>query len=159
MELYIDLLKRETKKSLFRIALGILFFLLAIVWISIRFFDNETIKPFDWISFGLFAIIGIIHIVEGLGFPFEKIFGKAYVLINSEFISLKASVFEKEQFVKWNDIISIDYKLNKLKIEKIDNTTLLIDLTKFNYITINEIKKAVSCIAKVKNIEANNFPV
>jgi len=155
MELNIDLLKVQSKKSLFRVIFGILFIVFAGSWIIIRLIENESIKLFDWIYFGIFALNGIVHIVEGLGYPFGRFFGRAYILINSEFISLKSGVFEKEQFINWSDINSIDYKLNKLNIKKTDNTVLIINLTKFDYILLIEIKKAVSNIANEKNIQLN----
>ena len=91
MELKIDLLENP-KKSFFRIVLGVLFIVLSCVWIMIRITHKEVISLFDWFYFGIFAINGIFHTAEGLGF----FFGKAYILINPELISLKAGVFDKK---------------------------------------------------------------
>ena len=156
MELNVDLLKVKRKKSLFRVILGILFFLIASSWIIIRLIDDEIIKPFDWICFGVFALNGVIHCAEGLGYSFESFFGKAYILINSDFISLKANVFDKNQLISWKEIKSINYKFNKFEIKKTDNTTMSVNLSKFDYILINEIKKITNSIAKKKGIESNN---
>jgi len=128
MELKLDL-PIEPKKSLFRVVIGIFFFLIAIF----RIIVEKNLKPFDWFYSGIFALAGIVHFVEGLGFPFERLFGKAYVLINTEFISLKASVFDKKQFVNWNEIQSINCRINNLIINKTDNTILNINLSKFEY--------------------------
>jgi len=153
MELELDLLK-ERKKSLFRVVLGVFLFLITIGAIIIKILEGK----YDWlliVSFALLALSGIIHFVEGLGFPFESLFGKAYVLINDGFISLKAGVFEKKQFINWNKIQLIDYKLNKFIIQNQDNTILIIDLSKFEYIVNMEIKKVIIGIAKEKNIQSN----
>ena len=152
MELERDLLKKD-EKSLFRIILGILLFVISIVWVLIH---KEVIRPFDWLYSGSFALGGIIHIVEGLGlFSFDRIFGKAYILINSELILLKPSVFNKEQSVYWNNIKSIDYKPNKLKIETIDDTNVIINLSLVSFLLKQEIRRTIDCIAKEKNIKSN----
>ena len=126
------------------------------MWILIH---KEVIRPFDWLYSGLFALNGIVHVAEGLGFSIDSLFGKAYILINPECINLKAGVFDKEQFAYWDNIKSIDYKFNKFKIVKTDNTNMIINLSKFSYFLNNEIKEVVSCIAKEKNIQLNIDPI
>ena len=155
MELKIDLLERKRKKSLFRVILGILMFLLAIGWIIIRVIENRSTTPFDWVYSGLFMLNGVLHFVEGLGYSSESFFGKAYILINSELISLKASIYNKNQIVNWSDIKTIDYKLNKYEIKKTDNTNMIINLSKFDYILKDEIIKVINDITKEKNIQAS----
>ena len=155
MDLKIDLLKIKSKKSLFKVIFGILVFLFAISWIVVRVIGNRSITPFDWIYFGVFSFNGAISFIEGLGVSIESYFGKAYILINLEYISLKASIFDKKQYIDWAEIKSIDYKLNKFEIEKTDNTNMVLDLSKFDYTSINEIKKAINDIAEGKNIRAN----
>jgi len=155
MELKIDLLEKRRKKSLFRVILGIGFVLIASLWIIIRFFEGKSITPFDWFYFGIFMLNGVFHFVEGLGYSSESFFGKAHILINSELISLKASVYDKNQLINWSDIKTIDYKFNKYEIKKMDNTSIIINLSKFDYMSINEIKKVVDCIAKEKNIQSS----
>jgi hypothetical protein len=154
MDLKIDLLKKP-KKSLFRIILGILIFLLAIGWIIIRVIKNRSVTPFDWIYSGIFSLNGVFYAIEGLGYSFERFFGKAYILINLECISLKITVYEKEQYINWDEIKSIDYKLNRFEIKKKDNTNMVLNLSRLDYISINEIKKIINDIAKEKNIQAS----
>ena len=151
MELYIDLLRERRKKSFFRIIFGIFICLFG----STRFFVTETMTPFDWIYFGGFTLIGIVHLIEGLGYPIKSFFGEAYLLINSELIVLKASVWNKKQFVKWNDVKSINYKLNKFEFEKTDGSIMHFDLFEFNYRLIIEVKQTINSIAKEKNIHYN----
>ena len=152
MELEIDLLEKG-KKSIFRVGIGILFLVISSGRILERVVCEEVISSFDWIYSGLFALLGILHIIGGLGFHFEKYLGESYIRINSEVISLKADIFGKEQSIYWNDIKSIEYKSNKFRIEKTDNTNAVMSLSKFSYSLKNEIKKAVDCIAKEKNIK------
>ena len=154
MELKKDLLKID-RKSFFRVVLGTGFLVASCGWMMGRVIDEEVIRPFDWFYFGFFALCGIAHVVEGLGLSFERLFGKAYILINPELISLKPGVFDKGQSVYWNNIVSIDYKPNKFIIEKTDNTNVIINLSKFSYSLKNEIKGAIDCIAKEKNLQSN----
>jgi len=150
MEMNINLLKEKGKSS-FRVILGISSVLIASVWIFIRIIGMEIIKPVDWIFFGFFALNGVFHFIEGLGY----FFGKAYILINPESISIKASALDANQSVIWSEIEVIDYTPNILIITKTDNTTLRINLFRFNYVLINEIKKTVCYIANEKNVPAN----
>jgi hypothetical protein len=153
MELKIDLLKGK-KKAPFRIVFGIVFVLLGIVVLFSKIKANGTANLFDWIYSGLFAFLGITHIVEGFGaYSFDRLFGNAYVLINSESISLKASVWSKKQFVNWSDVKTVDYRLNKFEIEKTDGSKMVIDLFEFNYRLVIEVKQTINHIAKEKNIQ------
>ena len=144
MELNVDLLKEKRKKSLYRVIFGILQFLFAGSWIIIKLFENEVIKFFDWIFVGVFVVNGVINLAEGLGYSFENFFGKAFILINSEIISLKASIFDKNQSVKWSEIKSIDYKRNIIEIKKNDQTTIIVNLSRFDYISREKIERAIN---------------
>ncbi|HSV88861.1 MAG TPA: hypothetical protein VLH61_09485, partial [Bacteroidales bacterium] len=115
---------------------------------------NEVIKALDWIYFGAILINGVIHTIGGFGFKLERLFGKAFVLIDHKRISLKPGVFEKEQRVDWKDMKSIEYRLNKFQVRNIDNSSKVLDLSKFDYDLKNSIKGVVANIAKEKNIEA-----
>jgi len=154
MDLKIDLLKKP-KKSLIRVILGIFMFLFAISWIVIRVTENRSITPFDWIYAGVFSLNGVVQFIEGLGYSFERFFGKTYISINLERISLKTSVFEKKQNINWGEIKSIDYKLNKFEIKKTNNANMILSISQFDYIAINEIKKTINDIAKEKNIQVS----
>ena len=152
MELKINLLEKK-KKSLFRVILGIGCVLIVSSWILFIFIERGIIRPFDWFYFGIFMLNGVIHFVEGLGYSLESLFGKAYILINSEIISLKSSAFDKEQSVNWNEIKSIYYKIDRFNIKKTDDTTIFINISKFDYKLMRQIKETVDCIAKAKNIQ------
>ena len=157
MELKKDLLKKDGK-STFKIILGILFFVISIVWITERIMDNLIIRPFDWLYTGIFALNGVVHTIEGFGFSIASLFGKAFVLIDNKHISIKPGIINKEQSIYWDSIKSIDYKLNKYHIQNTDSTSMTVDLTKFDYALKNEIKETIYCIAKEKNIQTTNLP-
>ena len=149
MELNINLLENP-KYAFLRIILGILLIVCSCGYIIIRITAEEAVRAFDWFYFGIFAINGIIQTIDGLGF----FYGKAYVLINPELISLKASVFDKRQSIYWNNIKFIDAKSNKLIIAKKDNTNMVVNLSKFSYSLRSKIKGTIDCIAKEKNIQS-----
>ena len=155
MELKIDLLERERerKKYFSQFSFGIFCFVLAIGWV-IAWIISEKGKQFNWLQFGILTLGGTVHVAI---YTFERFFGKAHILINSEIISLKASAFGKEQLINWNEVKSIDYNANiiKFKIKKTDDSTMIIDISKFDYALLQEIKKVVDCIAKEKNIQSN----
>ncbi|WP_423130150.1 hypothetical protein [Gaoshiqia sp. Z1-71] len=125
MEFKKDLLKKE-EKSTFRIILGILFFVISIVWVADRIMDDLIIRPFDWLYTGVFALNGVVHTLEGFGFSIASLFGKAFVLIDNERISIKPGIRNKEQNIYWNSIKTIDYRLNKYHIKNADSTSVWI---------------------------------
>jgi hypothetical protein len=63
------------EKSIFRIVLGILFFVIAFTWIALRLVDGESIRVFDWIYTLVFALQGFVHTYEGLGNTLRNPFG------------------------------------------------------------------------------------
>ncbi len=69
-----DLIKKNNK-STFRLILGISMCVISILWIFVRFEENEVIKPFDWFYSGIFALNGVTHIITGVGSSIERLFG------------------------------------------------------------------------------------
>lgn len=132
---------------------GIAFFIISIFWIRIRLVNGEIIKPFDWIYAGAFALNGIVQLLSGLGYSIERLFGKAFIRINSEVINFKIGIFEKESKIAWKDVKSIDYKSNNFKIFMLDNSKKLIGISKLDFSSIIEIKEIVKKIADDKGIK------
>ena len=89
MELKLDL-PIEPKKSLFRVVIGIFFFLIAIFRIIVK----KNLKPFDWFYSGIFALAGIVHFLNINLSKFEY-------LLN---IKIKETIFDiaKEKNVQRN---------------------------------------------------------
>lgn len=146
-----DLLK-VTKKSKFRVIVGVLFLAIAILWITTRFIDNELIRRFDWLYTVLFGLNGVVHILGGMGFSFERLLGKAFIEIDSKSINMKLGAFEKEHKINWQDIKSINYKPNVFKISQLDDKIQLIKISKLDFLSISEIKEVISKIAADKNV-------
>jgi len=149
-----NLLKKE-KKSTFRIVLGIFFLVISFFWMADRMMDHLVIRTFDWIYTLIFALNGIVHTVEGLGGSIAGLFGKAFILIDHEQISIKPGMMDKAQIVHWKEVKAIDYKLSTFRIEHLDSTTITLKVSKLDYASIKEIKEIVAAIAKDKNIPSN----
>ena len=67
---------KKENKSVFRIILGLIFFAISIGWIADKINDSQIISLFDWAFTGIFALNGLVHITQGLGFSFTKGVGK-----------------------------------------------------------------------------------
>lgn len=152
MELKKDLLKKE-KKSLFRIIIGFLFIACSIGWVYAKYVENQSIRVFDWSFFGIFALNGVVHLIEGFGISISKLFGKAYISIEKENIIVKSSIFEKEQRIVWNEIESIEFKPTRIHFIEINKTQINIDYSKLEYEIVLKIKDSLNQFAKEKNIE------
>ena len=151
MEIYIDLLKK-TEKSSFRIIVGIIFFLISAIWLIGKIYNNIYITGFDWFYVIAMALNGIVHIIEGFGISIEKKIGSAYVSVNEEKISIKTGIFEKQQTITWNEIQTINYKLNRYEITRKNEELFKLDLSKLNYSVKKEVNNVISKIAKEKNL-------
>ena len=154
MNYSVDLLSFRTK-SKFVLVLGILLVLVAIGWFIAIWVRKGSASFFDWLFFILLLLNGLLQISQGLGNPIERLFGKAFVRINSQEISIKTGVFDKKQTVKWSEIHSISYKPANFIITKKDNSTYRLSMAKLGYSLIKEIKNVVSNIANDKNIPTN----
>lgn len=154
MELKRDLLIIQ-KKSVFRIIIGILFFVISIAWIVDKEVIGQVISLLDGLLLGIFVMNGFVHSIEGFGFPLTRLFGKAYIQIDSKRIAVKTGVLTKEQSVSWQDIKSISYKPIRFKVVKNDDTTMVFNLSKLDYTLIKEIKSAVIEIANEKGLEVS----
>lgn len=151
MNYSVDLLSFRTK-SKFVLVLGILLVLVAIGWFIAIWVRKGSASFFDWLFFILLLLNGVVQTSYGLGNPIERLFGKAFVRINSQAISIKTGVFDKKQTVKWSDIRSISYKPTNFIVTKKDNSTCMLSMSKLGYSLIKEIKNVVSNIANDKNI-------
>jgi hypothetical protein len=154
MSYYKDLLAKKGKSTLSLLG-GVLFILIAIAVLLSE--KSETGKPdaLDWIYLFVFSLNGIIYITRGFGYPAERYFGKAFVLIDNEKIQIKPGVIEKKKSIEWEDIDYIEYRLNKYIIRKNDHSTVKIPLSRFDYATLNEIKEVINKLASQKNVKSN----
>ena len=153
MEIRKNLLRNE-KKSYVSFTIGVVFFIISIIWIVLKMRDGQKISLFDWFYAGIFALNGISYSMAGFGFRMVELFGKAFILINKEKISMKAKALEKEQTVLWSEIEKINYNFNKLQVHKTDNTTLTFNLSEIDFAFKNEIKEFIKSIANEKQISA-----
>lgn len=151
MELKRDLLVIQ-KKSVFRIIMGILFFIISITWIVDLVISGKNNRPFDWIFFLIFVLNGLVHSIEGFGFSFTRLFGKAFILIDNERIAIKTGVLTREQSISWMDIKSISYKPIRFKVTRQDDTLLAFNLSKLDYSLVKDIKNSINEIANEKGL-------
>ncbi len=154
MEYKKDLLKNNAK-SIFRLILGIFFCVTSILWIIARLADNELIRLFDWFYSGIFTLIGLGHIFSGLGISVEGFFGKAFVHIDNEMVDFKLGVFEKEYKINWQEIKSIDCKSGDFTIQKLDNSSVFLPVSKLGYSTVTGIKDIMSKLAESRDISCH----
>lgn len=155
MEYKKDLLEPHAK-SISRLLLGIAFCLISILWIVARSAENEEIRLFDWFYSGIFTLIGLSHLFEGLGISIERFFGKAFVHIDTERIDIKLGVFEKEYNIGWHEIKSIECKSADFTIQKLDNSTVFFPISKLDYSSITGIREILVKLADSKDIRYTN---
>jgi len=148
MELKKDLLKKD-KKSIFRIILGVLFLVFSIVWIIVK--SNDGIIGFDCFYSGWFALYGVYLIIDEFGLSI----GKAFIFIDMDIISIKTGVFDKEQSIVWNDIKSINYKINSFEIVRSNDSLLTFNIKSLGYSLIKDIKQVIRGIASEKGVQIN----
>lgn len=103
----------------------------------------------------IIAVNGLSLTLTGIGSSIDRLFGKAFIKINSEVIIKKIGAFEKEQRIDWSDIKTIDYKPTNFLITRNDNSTSRLTMSKLEYSVIQEIKNVIAKIGADKKISMN----
>ncbi len=151
MELKIDLIQYR-KKSTFTLVMGIIGVVLPIMYLVAQGFkDGES-------SFSLMPIMaymfvsGILQILNGLGFTWERYFGSAYVQVNNDLIAIKTGVWKKVQVFHWDKIKSLTYKTNWFEVCTSDGSTSKLLLSELEFKTLIETREAIIFIASEKGL-------
>jgi len=79
------------------LVLGILLVLVAIGWFIAIWVRKGSASLFDWLFFILLLLNGLFQISQGLGNPIERLFGKAFVRINSQAIASRPGCLIKNK--------------------------------------------------------------
>jgi len=148
-------LHRGLKKSKPALMIALIAYLIAILWIPFKFYERGS---FSWFDLGyslIMAVNGLSLTLTGLGCSIDRLFGKAFIKINSEVIIIKIGAFEKGQIINWSEINSIDYKASNFVFTRNDNSTHKLKLAKLEYSVIQQIKETIGKIASDKNISIN----
>jgi hypothetical protein len=151
MEFYKDLLIKP-EKSIKIIIFGFAMSAFASAWLIRQYTNNDPISLFDWLFFTVFITNGLINGLKGFGYNISFIFGRAYVEVNMDNISIKASAFEPENIALWEDIENIEYKPTRFRITKKDLSEQRLCMRKLDYNTIQDMKVNVELLAKEKSI-------
>ena len=141
------------QKSNVKTILGVLDILLITLWISTKIYIEEGFNTFDMIYLISLFLLGILFIIEGRGIPLAGIFGKAFILIDEEQISIKKGVFSKEQTILWDDIKAIEYKPNYFLFTKLDDSLFPFKLRSLAFKFNREILDFIKVIGKHKGLE------
>jgi hypothetical protein len=156
-ELNINILRSPARSTVRRV-LGILYILIAILWLVIRIVNNESEQgrfplPFlDIVYSILFGISGIVFLIEGSGISIGKWFGKAYIKIDTIGIFIKKGVFSKEWVILWGEIDQVEFSVLKIKFSIKDKSPRELNYDNLEYEHIQEIKRSVRAFSVEKNI-------
>lgn len=145
------------QKSVTKTIVGILTLVLIALWISTKLYTEQGFDTFDFIYFVALFLCGTLLIFEGRGIPLAKIFGKAFVLIDEDKISMKKSIFSKEETIYWDEIKTIEYKANYFLFTKHDDTLCPIKLRSLAYRFNREILDFIKVIGKHKGLEVERM--
>lgn len=136
---------------------GILDILIVALWVGSKFYIKESLTTFDIVYLIFLFLLGVLFITEGRGIPLARIFGKAFILIDEEQISMKKGVFSKEQTILWDDIKTIEYKPNYFLFTKHDDTLLPFKLRHLAFRFNREVLDFIKVIGKHKGIEVERM--
>lgn len=154
MELKVDLSGQE-KKSVLRIIIGIFFIMVSIFWAFSRYNNNLDINTMDWFFFAVMILNGFVHMWGGFGLPIISLFSESFIMIDDEKISVKKRVLTKKHSILWTDVKMINYKFNRFKVIKTNDTILTLDFSKLEYAVLNNAKEFIGKLAKEKGVQVN----
>jgi hypothetical protein len=156
-ELNINILRSPTR-SRFRKILGILYVLIAVLWLAIRIVNrgsgpgNFPLPFFDIVYTVLFGFSGIVFLIEGSGISIGRWFGEAYIKIDPVGIFIKKGVFAKEWAILWNDIAQVEFSVLKIRFSMKDNSFQELNYDNLEYEHIQEIKQSIKSCSAEKTI-------
>jgi len=149
-----DLLVQKSKA---KTIIGILDIVLIALWISTKFYIEENFDVFDMVYSVALFLLGVLFIIEGRGIPLAKFFGKAFILIDEDQISMKKGVFSKEQTIFWDEIKAIEYKANYFLFTKHDDSLFPFKLRNLAYRFNREILDFIKVIGKHKGLKVERM--
>ena len=144
-ELHIDLDK--PKKSTYKKILGLSSVILSIIW----FIGHHHIYLFDYLYGLYFLLMGIGYYLDGSRFILH-LFGNPHIDLTNNYFRIKPTTFSRENILKWNDVESLKIRLVSVEITTLGKETLKIDLLKFDYPVVLELKEALTSISKELNL-------
>ena len=147
------LVQKSTPKTI----IGLLGIILIVIWIGSKFYMEESFATFDIVYLIILFLLGVIFIFEGRGIRLASLFGKAFILIDEERISLKKSIFSKAQTILWDEIKSIEYKPNYFLFTKLDDSLFPLKLKQQAYRFNREVLYFIKVIGKHKEIEVERM--
>lgn len=157
-ELNINILRSPSRSS-FRRILGILYLLIAILWLVMRVagIEHKTgrfpLPFFDIVYSALFGLSGIVFLIEGSGISIGRCFGKAYIKIDPIGIFIKKGVFEKEWAILWDDIAQVEFSVMKIRFRMKNDSFQELNWDNLEYEHIQEIKQSIKSCAAEKTIK------
>jgi hypothetical protein len=92
-----------------------LYIVFGVLWISLSVY-SDLIEDKSVFKFIFYFIIGLFIISRGLGVPFEKLFGRKFIYVSDEKISIKLKVLKKGIEVHWDEITSLELWPGKIII-------------------------------------------
>lgn len=150
MELNINLFKSKKDRKFSLIFKG----LIGVIMLAIAIARKITIKTLD--TFDVFIVVfffgyGLINIIEAV---VDNV-GKAYIVVNSDQIKIKANINKKEQAVEWREVDKLSFGLNKLNVLFKNKLKETIDLSFINYSDKQEFKDFILKMSEEKQIEVD----
>ena len=154
MELNIDLIQYR-KKSTFNLVIGIIAVVLPIVYLGAGWSKNRE-SSYSLMPMMVYLLVsGILNIINGLGYTWERFFGSAYVHVNNDQIAVKTGVWKKVQQFQWDKIKSLTYKTNWFEICSTDGSKSKLILSELEFSTLIETRDAIIFFASEKGLSSN----
>lgn len=155
MELSINLLAQR-RSNLLQLVFGILFLIVATGFFFSRYYENGTLTLIDIMLFSLLLFNGVLNVFAYFGIHPAMLYGRAYVKINWNIVSIKQGLFEKAQIVRWDKVKSISTtRTGALKVFFSNGNEMVLNMSKLQFAIIQEIKNTVSVIAALKGISVD----
>ena len=151
MELFIDLIHYR-KKSTFTLVMGIISIALPFIYITNGLLGSKEFSAYMTPMMVYLALNGILGILQGLGYSWERFFGSAYVRVDDNQIALKTGVWKKVQAYNWDNIKSIHYKSNRFEIGSMDGTFSRLILSELEFKVLIETRNAIFQVAAQKGL-------
>ncbi len=146
MEFYQNLIPIKKIKSKLWLYLALFSVIIVVglqIYINLQREMNEWIfiNSFLWTIWGLALLVQIVT-----GKSIHNLFGKAYIRINDEFITVKPTVFANEKLINWKDLTRLSMKPTFIKVTGYDSNIITIDFKNLEYLAVQELKDVIKAL-------------
>ena len=145
---------KEAKRPIKRKFISFIAIISSIIWFIIKY-NSHTLSLLNTIFIIYLFVAGLISFYDTRDILFNKLFGKPFIELTYEYLSIKLSPFTRRYNFNLKRVKLIKIELIKVEIIDIENKSFTIDLSPLEYPVVMEIRQLFSNLIVMLQLEKN----